>query len=501
MWWAPRNLRVVGADDGSKGPYTLYLDGNVRTVVDDFWLSKNDTYTFDPDFEYYLCSVHGESSSGQLWIRLEDGICVQAENPRVDIAGLENELAYVLDLRGVDGQLIPIDEAFTSGEEFILPTALQDDLCRNIPSVRERGDEQIFGQLSDGSWLLFDPRLNIENNTPDTPLMDGGKAKELASGGTTLCSNVPRTFLNEDGCILSSNACKPSANTEIEVLLEDDTIKNLYNLTGRYVYGLKGLHVVDQNDNSEYPWKLPHPCTDTLRSRWMRKDPADCNPSDIYSGTNATLVDLLSAETDSNPHIRDIFFSSDTHHCNETDTDPDIEITFGNECWKRVHSDYLSVYDMTYWVNRHPGGAHHIKKWAENDDAFLVFPNSHPQNGHPMYRWHDNYHKFTYVGRYGDTMRIRDLPNDLRTETVTDYYQDKANIDTSGVLVCGSPGEVPNNKTLGFTFDVDDNFQTAYWNVDENKKNTWLMVNMNAPDQLRQRVAWALAQVHMYSLG
>ncbi len=435
LWWAPRNLRVVGVGDGNIGPYTLYLDGNVRTVVNDFWLNKNDTYSFDPDFEYHLCSVRGESSGGELWIRLEDGVCVQAENPRVDISGLENELAYVLDLSSVDDQLIPIDEEFTGGEEFLLPISLEDGLCNSIPSVQDRGDEQIYGRLSDGTWLLFDPRLDLDQNTPDSPLKDGGKAKELASGGRTLCANAPRTFLNEDGCFLSSDACKASADTEVEVLLEDDTIRRLYNLTGRYVYGLKGLHVVDQYDGgNDFAWKLPHPCTDSLRSRWVRKNLTNCNPSDIYSGTNASLVELLSAETDSNPYIRDIFFSSEAHFCNATDTDPDIEITFGNQCWKRVHSDYLSIYDMTYWVKRHPGGAYHIQKWAENNGAFLIFPNGHPVNNHPMHRWHGNYHKFTYVGRYGDVMRIRDLPNDLRTEDVMDYYQDKANIDTSGVL-------------------------------------------------------------------
>ncbi len=483
----------------NRGRYRLYLEGQIRTVVNDFWLAKNDTYRFDPDFDYYLCSVQSERSDGNIWIRLEDGKCVQAENPPVDLRGKESESQYILDLSSVEDQLTPIDTYLTNGEEFLLPTSLEGAVCDSIPSVPDPFDEHVFGKLSDGTFLIFDPRLDLQENTPDSPVIDGGKAKQLDSGGRTYCSNVPRTFLNEDQCVLSSDACRPSADTQVEVLLEDDTLKLLHNLTGRYVYAMEGFNVVDQIDEGEdFAWKLPHPCTDNLRSRWMKKDLAECVPTDMYSGTNETLFTLLSAETDRNPYIRDIHFSIIRgHFCNATDisTTPEVEIEVGNVCWKRVHDDYLSIYDLTYWVDRHPGGAGHITKWAENDEILFEFPNRLGMNAHPMYRWHDNVHKFTYVGRYGDTTRVRDLPNDLRTEAVTDYYQDAANVDTSGVLVCGSPGEIANDKTQDFTFDAVNDFLTAYWYPDENKSNIWAMLNLNAPDQLRQRVAWALAQV------
>ncbi len=486
-----------------QGRYRLYLEDKLRTVVDDFWLEKNDTYSFDPNFEYYLCSVNEHISGGDLYIRLEDGVCVRAENPRVDITGVESQVSYILDLSSVENQLIPIDEEFTNGEEYILSNALDNDICKDIPPVREYGDEQIFGKLSDDTYLVFDPRLDLEQNTPDAPLMDGGKAKNRDSGGDTFCSNVPRTFLNEDQCILSPDACRPSADTQVEVTLGNDTIKLLYNLTERYVYAIDGLNVIDESDpNTEFPWQLPHPCTDERRSRWMKKNISDCQPTFMESGTNLTLFTLLSVETDRNPYIRDIFFSADRHFCNDTDieSNPELEIEVGDTCWKRVHDDYLSVYDLTYWVQRHPGGPYHIQKWAQNNGAFLVFPNNHPVNAHPMYRWHDNNHKFTYVGRYGDTMRIRDLPNDLRTKAVTDYYQNEAGLDSSGVIVCGSLNEVENNKMQGFSFDVNNGFQTGWWLTGDNKKNTWVMINLNAPDQLRQRVAWALAQVRLFFL-
>lgn len=307
---------------------------------------------------------------------------------------------------------------------------------------------------------------------------------------------------------MSLDACRTTSNSDdLEVLLEDETIKQLFSLTTRYVYGLKGLNVIDQyGGNTDFAWKLPHPCTPNMRSRWLLKNLTDCDPTNLFSGTNASLSELIHESDDTNPYLRDIYFPEVGMSCNETDTIPDIEIEVGGSCWERVHDDYMSIYDMTYWVDRHPGGSYHIMKWAENNETFLVFPNGHPVNNHPMYRWHDNYHKFSYVGRYGDSIRIKDLPNDLRSQEVTSYYEDAANVSSSGVLVCGSPGEVANNASLEFAFDVANDFQTGPWGADENKKNVWVMASLEAPDQLRQRVAWALTQVrdvgfeYLYSL-
>ncbi len=500
--WSPRILNVVG--EGGNGPYRLYLDGNLRTVVDDFWLGKDDSFSFNPDYDYQICSPRWflrDVVGGDLYIKLENEECVQAENPRVDITGYENEVpsAYILDLSGESLELI--DEELSNGGDFILPTGLSDPKCDSIPSVP---NGPVFGKLQDGSWLQFDPRIELSTNTPSFPLVDGGKSTELASGGKSYCSNVPRTFLNEDGCVLSSDACRPAVSTEVDILLDGDTIKTLFDLTNRYIYGMTGLHVVDQyDDGNDFPWKLPHPCTKSMRSRWMRKDVNECTPTDIFPDTHETLVELLSDESDTNPYIRDIYFpkSGKTENglkCNSTDTDPEIEISFDDQCWLRVHDDHWSIFDLTYWVDRHPGGPYHIKKWAEElNSAFIEFPNGYEVNNHPMYRWHDNYHKFTYVGRYGDSMRLRDLPNDFRTQAVTDYFQDSANINTSGVLVCGSPGEIANNKAAGFAFDIENelDFVTGNTRVTDDKDVVWLMTSLNAQDQLRQRVAWALAQV------
>ena len=63
----------------------------------------------------------------------------------------------------------------------------QQRLLQNRENVNaaELGDEPVFGKLQDGSWLMFDPRLDFVDNTLSSPTEDGGKAAVTESGGET----------------------------------------------------------------------------------------------------------------------------------------------------------------------------------------------------------------------------------------------------------------------------------------------------------------------------
>ena len=150
---------------------------------------------------------------------------------------------------------------------------------------------------------------------------------------------------------------------------------------------------------------------------------------------------------------------------------------------------------MTYWVDRHPGGAYNIKKWTINNGTILIYPSLLPRRPHGMANWNNNWHKFTYVGRFGDILKFGDLPNDLRSDDVTKYFDPSDDGNDSKILVCGSPGEVSSNRDKGFFFDVSNDYSTATWLTWSNRKYVWIMIALNASDQLRQRVAWALSQV------
>lgn len=364
-------MRVEGT-----GPYTLYLDGIKRTIVEDFWPDRDTGFEFDPNYMYVICRLRvsdGEKVGGKLSIKLPDGRCVTVPNPPVNLTSIEGD-STILDLH--ENNLEPIDEYYNS-DEFILQNPLTDPLCAKIPDVFEHGDEKIFGRLPDGTWLQFDPRLELQSNSLESPLPDGGKNIKLKSGGETQCSNVPRTFLNEDSCVPSSNSCQISETyEELEIFLDDTAISKLHTLTGRYVYRIIGLNVVDQSSTSNMMGSnmLEHPCTKEMKSRWIPKA-STCNPTVLGSGTHETLHDLLSTTSDLNPNLRDIHFPSSGKSCDASDTNPEIEILVDGVCWKRVHDDYLSVYDMSYWVDNHPGGPDKIIKWAENGGTMLVFPN------------------------------------------------------------------------------------------------------------------------------
>ena len=64
------------------------------------------------------------------------------------------------------------------------------------------------------------------------------------------------------------------------------------------------------------------------------------------------------------------------------------------------------------------------------------------------------------------------------------------------VMVCGSPNEVanksPGNNTFLYAWTSNTKHLIEY---SQQKKNAWTMATIEAADQLRQRVAWALSQI------
>ncbi len=320
----------------------------MRTVVSNITIENSNyiNYEFNPNFDYQLCGSPQEIINGRLPILLEDGTCVSIQNPAINLDGFESKVTNIFNVDVLDMEIQ--DEWWTSGEKLVynLQTSLFDDdslisACNDLPSVPELGDEPIFAKLSDGTWLMFDPRLSLQSNTLESPIVDGGKQIQEASGGDTYCANVPRTFLNEKQCQLSTDACTSNSNSAIDITLDNSTIPILHNLTGRYVYAIKGQLV--KYDGIV----LDHPCTPGLRSRWEPKNLTECDFTPLFSDTNSSLFSLLSSSNDRNPYIRDIYFPNEGMYCNVTDTEPEIEIEVNGLCWTRVHDEYMSVFDVS----------------------------------------------------------------------------------------------------------------------------------------------------------
>ena len=184
-------------------------------------------------------------------------------------------------------------------------------------------------------------------------------------------------------------------------------------------------------------------------------------------------------------------------------------------CWEHVHNDLLNVYDFTLWAMDHGGnipaaGFFPIKNVAYDGEAVLKFPSWHAIN-----RWTKNSGgSWTSVGeplgKMGQILKFDDLP--FRVQSAG--FAKAMNVDFApahgvpDVESCGSPGEVANNPQHGqiFYFGKERYKNVAVYSQQEvlhpfrqqqggNQKQTvWSTIALTAPDQLRQRKAWALAQ-------
>lgn len=257
-----KNLRVKGT-----GPYHLELNGMIRTITNNFTVTSSGytDYQFDPTFDYVLCNIPEEKIDGILYIELEDGKCVEAINPAVNLDGYTSDDVTIIDL---DDNNLNLASQWWNEDDIVFTSnkSLHDDplyssICLNLPSTQNLGDQSIYGKLADGTYLLFDPRIQIESNTVASLLSDGGEELVIDSSGEKYCSNAPRTFLNENDCKLVPNGCQPSSNNLIEITLNNSTISSINNLSERYLYAIKGLLVTYDGI------ALDHPCTPGLRSR------------------------------------------------------------------------------------------------------------------------------------------------------------------------------------------------------------------------------------------
>ena len=346
----PYKLNIVPIQSYCHNPnasathHVLFLDGYPRTAVEGLDLSQ---FVSSPEevgwhLDFEICHLY------PLHIRVfqefpNQNPCIRVfhENPIVDFP---ESMCHI-------GQNIDLSSANTSpvgDNDILLQDDLSDDLCETLPETASKLDPPIFGQLSDGSHVIFDARLILLDNTAESPALDGGGEVSLETNEITLCSSAPRTFLNEDTCVLSTDpsACAIDKSVEALIPLNEENILQLHDLTGRYTYAIQGLVVVDNMAN-----EVLHSCTPGYRSRWEKEANQQCeNPTNIDVMTNQTLTDLIIAnEGDPNPTLRDITFPDSGAMC-DLSTGVGIKIQVGIDCWTQVHHDHLGVYDVTYWT-------------------------------------------------------------------------------------------------------------------------------------------------------
>lgn len=181
----------------------------------------------------------------------------------------------------------------------------------------------------------------MEENTPDTPIPDGGGLTRTLTGDATRCANVPRTFLNEENCVISDSptSCGSAGTPNLMIELNDENIIQLNNMTGQYLYAISGLPLRDVDGITQ-----PSPCVPGLLSRWEIDTAASCVQTAMGTQTNTSLFELLleKGTSDMNPNFRDIYFPSNgARTCDQADIDNlvEAEIIIGDQCFRRVHPE------------------------------------------------------------------------------------------------------------------------------------------------------------------
>jgi len=480
------------------GKVELSIDGHVRTIVnsinwsDQSYIAKKGNLKMDELYQF--CRVPRPCLNCQ--IRIKDkvgGSCeaITGGNPLINLNSVPDIFLQLSD------DVQPIGEEFFENQnpqELIVVKEIDDPKC-----IAESSSVPVFGFHSGfNAYYIHSPPPVLLENTVDQPAQDGGDSSSAVTRGETICSNAPRTQFNEEFCRLSydDNACRKDEDTGVlKISLDHDNIQTFYEatlndpgVTTRYVYAIDNLSI-DNNSNTHPP------CRHNKESRWIPiKNKSTCEPNSLFSQTEQYLADLISNSNDMNPYVRSIV-SNNRSGCNNKDKNKKgFEINVGGLCWRHVHQNHLNVYDMTWLADNY--SSNEIKAVAESGGTILQLPKSYGSSN-----WNKNIKNFARLGRMGDVILFTTLSKSTLGRGSVERELRKNIFNKKPVVICGSFGEVANDVKIGGglyhgSFDVAYEHKSTPQEVYINARKTIMtMIALNAPDQLRQRQAWALSQI------
>ena len=235
-------------------------------------------------------------------------------------------------------------------------------------------------------------------------------------------------------------------------------------------------------------------------------------------------ADVLLCPNAINPYIRDVVVSTlDDGTCAASKSTIGAKIQVTTEtCWVHVHADFFNVYDFTgASVKDCPSFQfdpmrNQVNVAAESGVHTIKYTDTAKWNAlkaHGSTVGGERVMTVQYVGRFGDTVDFNNLDPDLQTLPMANALGVESSKSTVGFDACGSRAEVANDPLLGnMLFFYDDrcfDIVTKKHTREEDFRHTtsrgkeMLFTNivLKAPDQLRQRVAWALSQIFVISVA
>jgi uncharacterized protein (DUF1800 family) len=144
-----------------------------------------------------------------------------------------------------------------------------------------------------------------------------------------------------------------------------------------------------------------------------------------------------------------------------------------------------------------------FRSWKKGADPYVLSLSRLTAQGQDASKFMYDSINSTYTalrGHLNDVIRFDALPAAIATQTIRGTLtQTATNAAGNGVVVCGSVGEVANDplKGEGFQYAWDQFKDTldVSADMDEQRHTVWAYIALTAPDQLRQRMAWALSQI------
>jgi len=162
---------------------------------------------------------------------------------------------------------------------------------------------------------------------------------------------------------------------------------------------------------------------------------------------------------------------------------------------------FRSIVDSTGYITQN------LRGWAEGGNANILAASNIGTIGQDPNKWvYDNINSFPRVGQLDDVVKFSTLPTNLNTQATIDAVgKTVSNAAQESVVVCGSVGEVANQPSKGegfqYPWDHYKNILDVAFDMDKQRHTVWAYLALTAPDQLRQRMAWALSQICVVGFG
>lgn len=189
--------------------WEVSIDKHVRTVVPRLRLSEDESQL---EGTYDLCASYGDIRRGVYRVLLRgkcrkivsEDLYLNFPNGYSPVNTMTGELPSLSDSSAWQS-------SSTYLPHYILKTRVPTNNCASLLEFSAWGPP-VFAKTASGEWMQFDPRIIMHDNTPDSPLLDGG-ATSWFNNHTSKCAAVKRHVLNEASCVMSEEpSCIPGSD-------------------------------------------------------------------------------------------------------------------------------------------------------------------------------------------------------------------------------------------------------------------------------------------------